>query len=181
MEITLKQVPLADLAALASGGVPEGSRVSALPGALPPSFVAERALRHIADGKPAHWCSTFYVEDAAGQILGGCGFKDVPEGGEVEIGYAVAAAARSNGVGTAAVRQLLRLASEDQAVSTVVANISPANLASQRLVRSLGFTAANTFTDAFGEVLMRWCWAAAPNNSFKPNPESSEAKAMTHG
>ena len=127
-------------------------------------------LRHLAAGKPTQWCSTFYIQDALGSIVGGCGFKDVPLGGEVEIGYAVAPAARGTGVGAAAVRGLLALAAAAPEVDHVVANVAPDNVPSTRLVHRLGFVAAHEWVDSSGERLVRWCWSTPPNNSSKPTP-----------
>jgi len=142
VEITLKQIPMEDLSALAYGSAPcSGTRI-ALPGSLPPAFVAQRALAHLAAGKPAAWCSTFYVQDASGRIIGGCGFKDVPCNGEVELGYAITPEARGQGAGRAAVQQLLGFAAQSLEVRVVVANVNPDNLPSIRLVQPLGFMPA---------------------------------------
>lgn len=159
MHITLARVGQDDLHSLALNQTPAG--INALAGALPPAFVAARALGQLAAGKPAHWCSTFYVVDGAGNVVGGCGFKDAPEGGEVEIGYAIAPACRQGGIGTSAVQQLLTIAATS-AVHTVVADIDPANLPSTRLVQKLGFTATGKFTDANGDELVRWRWHTSP-------------------
>lgn len=154
MTISLTQIPKQDLIALAKGEAPLGVR--ALPGSLPPPFVATRALQQLHAGKSAMWCSTFYVRNEAGDVVGGCGFKDAPENGEVEIGYAVSSVCRSRGIATSAVRMLVELAEQSAEVSTVVAAINPRNLPSIRVVQKLGFAAAESFTDADGEDLVKW-------------------------
>lgn len=157
-DIALKPIPHADLIALASGAKPPTVGM-ALPGALPPDYVAARALRHLAAGKPASWCSTFYIENAEGAVVGSCGFKDAPVDREVEIGYEVAPAVRGAGVGAAAVRCLLVLAADAPEVDRVIANVAPGNAASTRLVQRLGFVATHEWVDASGERLIRWCWS----------------------
>lgn len=161
LNITLVRVPEEDLSALASGAVAP-TRRAALPDALPPPFVAERALRHLRAGKPAEWCATFYMRDAEGVIVGSCGFKDAPLAGEVEIGYAVAPAVRGTGVAAAGVQCLLALAAQAPEVDRVIANVAPDNVASTRLVQRLGFIATHEWVDPSGERLMRWCWSASP-------------------
>lgn len=160
--------------ALASGLAPAALGAT-VPGALPPAFVAERALGQLAAGTPARWCSTFYIQDAQGVVVGGCGFKGAPTEGEVEIGYAIAPAFRGVGAGTAAVRCLLEIAARAPQVSHVVANVAPDNVASTRLVQSLGFVAKGEWIDSSGEQLVRWCWSAPPNNSTKPTPHRGAA------
>lgn len=163
--ITLALIPEADLIALAAGDVPPA--VGAAPAhALPPPFVAARALRHLAAGKLAEWCATFYIRirNADAAVVGSCGFKDVPRGGEVEIGYEVAPIVRGTGVGTAAVRCLLELAGRAPEVDRVIANVAPDNVPSKRLVQRLGFIAGEDWVDSSGERLTRWCWSTRPEN-----------------
>ena len=155
--------------ALASGLAPAALGAT-VPGALPPAFVAARALDQLAVGTPAEWCATFYIQNAQGVIVGGCGFKGAPTEGEVEIGYAVAPAFREAGAGAAAVRRLLEIAARAPQVSHVVANVAPDNVASTRLVQRLGFVAKGEWIDWSGERLVRWCWTTPPNNPSKPTP-----------
>lgn len=128
-------------------------------GALPPSHVAARALAQIEAGVPAFWCVPFLMVDAhEGALLGGCTFKGSPIEGEVEIAYGVATPARGRGIATEAVRQLLRLATGEGSVRTVIAEILPSNIASCRLVSRLGFSEGETFVDEDGETVVRWTY-----------------------
>ena len=98
MRIVLQSIPFADLQVLAAGGVPAAARHCAQRDALPPDFVAARSVAQLQQGKPAHWCATFYIvapdllNAALPCIVGSCGFKDVPVDGRVEIGYGVSPA-----------------------------------------------------------------------------------------
>ena len=128
-------------------------------GALPPPHVAERALAQLEAGMPAFWCVPFLiVERPGGAVLGGCTFKGMPVGGEVEIAYGVARQARGRGVATEAVAQLLQLAAQEESVQRGVAEILPSNIASSRLVSRLGFTKGPAFIDTDGETVVRWTY-----------------------
>jgi [ribosomal protein S5]-alanine N-acetyltransferase len=60
-------------------------------GALPPAFVAARALALLSAGVREMWsCTILIVAEDDGCIVGGCGFKGAPEAGRVEIGNGVA-------------------------------------------------------------------------------------------
>ncbi|PWF55342.1 GNAT family N-acetyltransferase [Massilia glaciei] len=156
MSIVLIPVPLDHLRALAEGRVPATLGYSSEPDALPPAFVAARALDTIARGGAEFWCATFYVLRQGDKMLvGGCGFKGDPEDGKVKIGYAIAPASRGQGVATEAVRQLLSRAFAGGA-TLVVAEINPANLASVRVVQKLAFAHRDSYVDDAGEVLVRW-------------------------
>lgn len=153
--VTLRLVPVDDLRAIAASETPAAERF--IDGALPPPFVAERALRQLAEGKPAFWCSTFYiVRESDGYIVGGCGFKDEPYGDRVEIGYAVAPACMRQGIGSAAVGALLELAFQSGEASEVLAQVEPSNVASTCLVRKLGFIRLGIATDEDGTTVFRW-------------------------
>lgn len=138
---------------------PPGRFVGAAEGALPPQHVAERALAQLEAGMPAFWCVPFLiVEKSCGAVLGGCTFKGMPIGGEVEIAYGVAKQAQGRGVATEAVAQLLQLAAQDGTVQRVIAEILPSNIPSCRLVMRLGFTKGPTFVDTDGETVVRWTY-----------------------
>lgn len=157
MTIYLYSLSPADLRAVAAGAIPAALPGKVADGALPPAFVAERSLRQRDAGKSAAWCSTFLiVRDADSTIVGACGFKDEPANGCVEIGYGVAASCRKQGIATAAVSELVRIAFASFAVNTVLAQINPANAGSARVVQSLGFEASVTVIDDDGEPLVQW-------------------------
>lgn len=157
MPIELYPLSSAELHTLADDGIPGHLAARIADGALPPPFVAARALRMLADGKPAHWCSTFLlVRRTDGAVVGGCGFKDAPRQGRVEIGYAVAPGCRRQGIATAAVRELVRYAFASEAVSEVLAQINPANVASARVAHKLAFDACGTAIDEDDEPLVQW-------------------------
>ena len=71
-------------------------------GALPPDFVAARALDLLAEGHARIWCCSYLiVRDQDQRIVGSCGFKNAPKSGRVEIGYGVSSAAQGQGAATA--------------------------------------------------------------------------------
>jgi ribosomal-protein-alanine N-acetyltransferase len=157
MTIILQLLGLADLRTLAAGRLPRRFTDHAAPGALPPAFVAQRALAHIEAGKSAAWCATFVALRISDQmVVGACGFKDAPQDGQVEIGYGVAPDWRGQGIATDAVRELARIAFASASVERVLAQIAPGNTASLRVAAKLGFEAGATVSDADGEQVQQW-------------------------
>ncbi len=155
--VDLVPIPVDDLRLLALAQVPATLALRALAEAMPPPFVADRSLQQLGAGKPLAWCAPFYMvrnDDAA--IVGSCGFKDMPKQGRVEIGYGVAPQARRQGMAGAAVAQLLALANASDEVREVLAQVSPANVASTRVVQRLGFLPCGQQLDHEGEMLVQW-------------------------
>jgi ribosomal-protein-alanine N-acetyltransferase len=159
--IVLMPVPLDHLRALADGLLPPALGYDCAPYALPPDFVAARALDKIARGASELWCATYYVlRQTDRMIIGGCGFKDDPVNGKVEIGYAISPDCRGQGAATEAVRQLIQRAFAQGAVQ-VWAEINPDNIGSLRVVQKLSFAPDGSYVDESGEKLLRWVANAA--------------------
>lgn len=149
-------IPPEDLRVLSASAKPSTPGYTCAVDALPPHFVATRALEQMTAGVPACWCSTFYVIATANQhIVGSCGFKHAPMNGMVEIGYGISPDCRKQGAATSAVQALLQLAFEGGA-QQVMAQVNPENLASTRLVQKLGFVNTGNYVDAAQETLVRW-------------------------
>jgi RimJ/RimL family protein N-acetyltransferase len=156
MTFSLLQLSREELLDLANSRIPVAltSRVEA--GALPPAFVAARSLEHLSKGKSQFWCNTFLVvRDADSRIVGGCGFKNEPKDGRVEIGYGVSPNSRGRGVATAAVKMLLGLAFAGGATE-VLAEVSPENLASAKVVQKLGFSNTGSRVNEDNETVVQW-------------------------
>lgn len=118
---------------------PDDLVTRAEPGALPPPFVAARALRVDDEAHQSDSPTSFLiVRTADARLVGSCGFKTVPRTGQVEVGYGVAAAARCTGAATAALEMLTAMAFEAGA-SEVLAEVLPENIASTRVVQKAGF------------------------------------------
>lgn len=124
--------------------------------ALPPCFVASRALSLRQEGHPSPWCRVYLIirEDDQ-RIVGGCGFKSPLKDGRVDIGYGVSQAARCRGAATAAV-SLLAQAAFDAGAQEVLAEVSPANEASLRVVKKAGFVQAGSRVDEGNEYVLQW-------------------------
>jgi len=84
---------------------------------------------------------TWLIVDGDGRVVGECGTKSPPQDGVVEIGYGLAAPSRGAGLGTRAVRTLLRGLAARPDVATVIARVARANVASAHLLQALGFVA----------------------------------------
>ena len=168
--ITLDPIPVTDLTLLAKSAIPARLADIALEGSLPPAFVASRSLYQIRSGKPTQWCSTFYIREPDGTIVGGCGFKDAPFNARVELGYAVSPQRRNRGIATAAVAALVSIAFESGEVDEVLAQISELNASSTRVVEKLGFMSIGSVTDQENELLVQWVLRIPSRNSLKPDP-----------
>ena len=108
MPFSLLQLSRTAIEALAASRIPEGLEDRAEHEAMPPAFVAARAIDLAAAGHPAPWSTTFLiVSDEDSRIVGGCGFKTAPRNGRVEVGYGVAPTARGRGAATEALRLLV--------------------------------------------------------------------------
>jgi RimJ/RimL family protein N-acetyltransferase len=157
-DVSLRRLQAHELQDLAEGRIPHAllGRVEA--DALPPAFVAQRALDQLRAGVDPGWCATFLMlREADGQVLGSCGFKHAPDAdGLVEIGYGVAPGCQRQGVASQAVQALCAIALRSTDVRQVLACISPSNQASMALARKLGFEAGLTLLDAEGEHVVAW-------------------------
>ncbi|MFD9063174.1 GNAT family N-acetyltransferase [Kitasatospora purpeofusca] len=86
-------------------------------------------------------CHFHVVLNSYGQIVGRVNLVDVADG-SAELGYRVAEADTGQGVGRAAVEQVLRLAAGNYGLSSLTAVSSPDNQASRALLARTGFTEA---------------------------------------
>lgn len=94
---------------------------------------------------------------AHGEVVGLCGFKNVPSAaGEVEIGYGMAASRRRRGHATAAVAAMIDAARHDPAVRAVLAQTAVDNIASQRVLAKNGFARVGTSHDPEDGELIVW-------------------------
>jgi RimJ/RimL family protein N-acetyltransferase len=80
---------------------------------------------------------------ADGRAIGGLGFKGLPDGGCVEIGYGLGPSARGHGYAAEAVTALLTVAA-DYGLSRVIAETTLDNFASQRTLVRAGFRLVST-------------------------------------
>ena len=156
MAYALLQLRESQLRQIAASEVPPELARRLLPHALPPAFVAERALRLLAQGTAETWaCSYLIVRQNDSRIVGGCGFKVAPVGGRTEIGYGVSPQAQGQGAATAAVRQLLGIAFTAGA-SEVLAEVAPMNHASRRVLQKAGFIESGSRVDEENECVVQW-------------------------
>ena len=156
MTFSLIELSKTALESLATSRVPEGLEDRALPESMPPAFVATRSLELAAAGHPAPWSTTFLiVNDEDGRIVGGCGFKTVPNNGRVEVGYGVSPSVRGQGAATAALKLLLHSAFESGATE-VLAEVAPTNHASTRVAQKAGFVQVGARVDNENEYVVQW-------------------------
>jgi RimJ/RimL family protein N-acetyltransferase len=102
-------------------------------------------------GTPGAWMMT-----VDGEVVGLCGYRAPPAGGEVEIGYGVAEARRRRGHATDAVAAILALASADPTLLRVRAVTATGNLVSQRVLARSGFAPGEVEDDPHDGKVIRW-------------------------
>lgn len=142
---------------ISEGMVPCIAGLTVEAGALPPRQVAQRIIAALENGTLPEWCVSYMViEKEARRVVACCNFKGSPKNGAIEIGYGVSPLHWGKGVGTAAALFLVDLAKKCSLVDVVVANISPDNYASQRIVSKLGFVNTRHVIDPGSDELVQW-------------------------
>ena len=175
MAFSLIQLNEAELAEVAASRIPVVFAERLEDGALPPAFVAVRALSLLSAGVAEVWSCTFLiVAGDGGRIVGSCGFKSAPKAGRVEIGYGVAPGSQGRGAATAAVKLLVTAALSGGA-DEVLAEVSPTNHASLRVVQKAGFRHVGSRVDEGNEQVLQWLASRPPGAGVR---ESVAAGAM---
>lgn len=111
---------------------------------LPPGGIGERDLLEMLRSDAARlrlagWRG-YWMGVAGQEAVGLCGYKRLPdEAGAVDFGYGIAASRSGRGHGTAMVAALVRRARRDTALRTLIAETTPDNLASHRILERNGF------------------------------------------
>jgi RimJ/RimL family protein N-acetyltransferase len=104
--------------------------------------------RAVADDPGStRWGTRLFVLDEPRTLVGWGGFKGPPQDGEVELGYAVAPGWQGRGIATLAVREMLREASADPAVRSVIAHTRPEPGPSVRVLEKAGFASEGEIPD----------------------------------
>ncbi|MDA8046992.1 MAG: GNAT family N-acetyltransferase [Actinomycetota bacterium] len=80
----------------------------------------------------------YYQIMIGGRVVGGIGFHGPPREGLVEIGYGVVPSVRGQGVASEALRMILEVAAGFEQVKRVCGRTTPDNVASQRVMLSVG-------------------------------------------
>ncbi|MDX8354633.1 GNAT family N-acetyltransferase [Cognatiyoonia sp. IB215182] len=127
-----------DLAALAACEAPR------LALRLPPNGLDAREVLEIVRASTARMFENgvrgTWMMTHDGEVVGLCGFKDVPSrDGTVEIGYGVAPDRRGRGLATAAIGALIGL-TKAAGLRTMTAETDVANTPSERVLEKNGFT-----------------------------------------
>src|SRR5262249_58555945 len=104
-------------------------------------------------GREEDWGTMTIVSD--GVPVGVCRFQGPPEGGVVEIGYAVDEPFRGRGLASAAARLLVARAFADSGVDAIVAHTPAAPGPSPRILERLGFARVRELVGDEGPV---WMW-----------------------
>jgi RimJ/RimL family protein N-acetyltransferase len=160
VKVCLRPVDEAAAEAIVAGGCPAGYRCAPDYPADGDRIAARLFLERVAAGADPRPYGAFLVcladapsapgplADQAELLVGGIGFHGgVDERGRVEIGYAIVPSHQGAGYATQALHLLVDRARELGA-QVVTAETEPGNLASQAVLRHLGFKACEPRTDA---------------------------------
>jgi RimJ/RimL family protein N-acetyltransferase len=91
------------------------------------------------------------------EVAGLCSHKHAPTpGGDVEIGYGIVEACRSQNIATTAVAGMLELAARDEEIVRFIAETASDNLPSQRVLEKNGFVRTGTRVDPEDGGLILW-------------------------
>lgn len=102
------------------------------------------------------WTS-YLAYSGAGQAVGACAFKSVPnDRREVEIAYLTFAAFEGQGYGTAMAGLLLDVAAGSGEVDQIIAHTLREENASVKICRRLGFTLVGEVMDPEDGLVWRW-------------------------
>ena len=119
-----------------------------LPGRWPPPLNDENSQRFFLDAllkaAPSHagWQLWYCLLREPRVLLGNAGFKGIPAGGLVEIGYSMLEEHQRNGYCTEAVRALIGWAFQHPGVNLVIAHTLPALVPSIRVMEKCGLVFA---------------------------------------
>ena len=121
-------------------------------------------LEHLQKAQEADhgWSMQFFVDPAAGRLLGSGGFAARPVDRAVEIGYEIAPEFRGQGFGTAAARALVERAVASGEVDHVIAHTRPGPNASTGVLVSLGFDHVADREDPEVGTVWEWRWTRPP-------------------
>jgi RimJ/RimL family protein N-acetyltransferase len=125
--------------------------------------------RIVAAAEPLGSFSAYVIVRLAdGLAIGDAGFHGPPsDGGEAEIGYALAPAARGSGFIHEALALLIAWASSEPSVRVLTARVDAGNVASERVLGRLGFARDGGQGGMNSYVLAR----------SSPGPDESSARA----
>jgi len=127
---------------------------------LPPHGVDDPAtlamLRAMAASQRARRQRGTWLIVASSEVVGLCGFKDLPGHGSVEIGFGIARSCRGRGHATQALARLLVEAAANPEIDEVTAQTAIGNGASQRVLQNNGFVIAGTRSDPEDGELITW-------------------------
>jgi RimJ/RimL family protein N-acetyltransferase len=154
-ETTIVEASDADFEALIEGHARLANGLVPAPGGVEDRAVLER-LRRLSERLRGTAVGGIRMMVADGEVVGTCGIKGEPAGGDVEIGYGVAASRRRRGHATRAVAALVAAISGELGMRTVTAETLAGNVASQAVLKANGFRSVGTRFDPDDGELIVW-------------------------
>jgi len=100
-------------------------------------------------------CHFHVITGESGEILGRINLVDVSDG-EAELGFRIAEKAAGKGLATAAVREVLKLATESYGLTTIRAAAAITNIGSRTVLTRTGFKPTGEEVDLVGKPGLRY-------------------------
>jgi ribosomal-protein-alanine N-acetyltransferase len=104
----------------------------------------------------AQWWMHFIIHEGDNTLIGLGGFKGVPSGGQVEIGYEIAPGYRHQGLAGEAARGMVDHAFANPEVDHVLAHTRPEESHSTMILRRLGLRFIQALDDPDDGPIWRW-------------------------
>ncbi len=144
----------ADFAELLAGRVPAPWRLVADSAISPPEVL--QMLSDLADSiRPAFDPAAWLIVERD-EVVGLLSLVRPFADGEISIGYGIAPTRQNRGITTSAVVSLLEWARNDSRIDRVIAECSPANVGSLRVLERSGFAVTGTRVDNEDGDLLIW-------------------------
>jgi RimJ/RimL family protein N-acetyltransferase len=148
-DITLRQLTLQESMDISAGVRPSVGWADDFP--QRGDVAATRYTLSTSDTESLPWSASWLII-VNGLVAGTIGFKGAPQHGELEVGYGVVPSLQGRGVATQALGRLLELVKN----YPVIAETAAWNVASQRVVKKMGFTEVARRTTEEDDELVAW-------------------------
>ncbi len=120
-----------------------------------------KATRRLYDrtGARSPWIGYLAERQADNAIVGTCGFTGPPSSGEVEVAYFTFPQFENQGIASAMLRHLIRIALSDVMMDRILAHTLPEENASTHILRKTGFIRSGMSEDEDVGTVWRWSLA----------------------
>lgn len=157
LHLITPNAPMLEAATIAPSALARALGVEAADGWVVFDHALPRLAQALArDPASARWGTRLFVIDRPATLVGWGGFKGAPEGGMVEVGYAIAPGWRAQGLAGQALSRMLDEAFADEFVDVVRAHTAARPGPSPAVLERAGFTNVATIDDPGVSIAWRF-------------------------